>query len=344
MMTFAMRKVELARVAAEAAEVCDLRELGDRVLPHLARAANASGALLYRYNDDGRLEPIGGSISELIETYARHYLHQDPVQVHPRTLAPQPRVVLATRALDRLTYRRSAAYGEFYQPYDLDHLACMWLTHLPYAAPGMTGLMIARDDGSGDYDRDDQRALASLLPALSAAAARALRLRDLDRRRDALEALAASGGARLVLSRSGSVLWASRAATELMPQVPEWLRTAARRVADAPRATTVAFGVHTAHLSIVRAASGEPLVLAELVGAAAVSHIDTLMQRLGLTRAEASVLWELSAGHSNAAIATQLAVSVETVRTHVRHILGKLGVKTRTQAALIASRHVPARG
>jgi DNA-binding CsgD family transcriptional regulator len=338
-----MQKGLLARVVAEAAHACDLRELGEHVLPMLTRATNGSGALLYRYDDAGMIEPLGGTITALTETYARKYWEHDPVQIHPRLLSPEPRVVLATRAVDRDTYRKSVAYDEFYRPNDLDHVVCVWLTHLPYASPGMTGLMLGRDDAAGDYDRDDERALASLLPALGAAAARSARLHELGRQRDALEALAAAGGARLVLSRAGSVVWASRAASELLPAIPDSLRAAARGLVDAPRPTSLPCGGHVAHLSLLRSASGELLVLVELTGAAASTHVDTLMQRLGLTRAEAAVLWQLTAGLSNAAIATELTVSIETVRTHIRRILGKLGAKTRTQAALLATRHVPAR-
>jgi NarL family two-component system response regulator LiaR len=48
-----------------------------------------------------------------------------------------------------------------------------------------------------------------------------------------------------------------------------------------------------------------------------------------LTSREGDVLELLQSGRSNAEIAQTLHVSVETVRTHVRRILRKLGVKTR---------------
>jgi DNA-binding NarL/FixJ family response regulator len=50
-----------------------------------------------------------------------------------------------------------------------------------------------------------------------------------------------------------------------------------------------------------------------------------------LTRREADVLELLQGGHSNAEIAAALTVSVETVRTHARHIYRKLGVSTRRE-------------
>jgi DNA-binding NarL/FixJ family response regulator len=51
------------------------------------------------------------------------------------------------------------------------------------------------------------------------------------------------------------------------------------------------------------------------------------------------VLGLLAAGRSNKEIARQLHVSERTVQGHVGHVLGKLGVVSRTQAAIYAMRH-----
>lgn len=63
-----------------------------------------------------------------------------------------------------------------------------------------------------------------------------------------------------------------------------------------------------------------------------------------LTRRERDVLACLSRGLSNQEIADELLVSVRTVTTHVRNILGKLGLANRTQAALYAVEHGIGRG
>ncbi len=57
-----------------------------------------------------------------------------------------------------------------------------------------------------------------------------------------------------------------------------------------------------------------------------------------LTKREISVLQLLAQGKSNKDIAQTLSISEQTVKTHVAHVLGKLGVSSRTQAALIAVR------
>lgn len=57
-----------------------------------------------------------------------------------------------------------------------------------------------------------------------------------------------------------------------------------------------------------------------------------------LTAREADVLAALQRRHSNAQIAAELHISIETVRTHARHIYRKLGVSSRRELLLGVSR------
>lgn len=57
-----------------------------------------------------------------------------------------------------------------------------------------------------------------------------------------------------------------------------------------------------------------------------------------LTEREREVLATLGSGHDNARIAAVLGISERTARTHVSNILRKLGMRSRTQAALLAAR------
>jgi DNA-binding NarL/FixJ family response regulator len=56
--------------------------------------------------------------------------------------------------------------------------------------------------------------------------------------------------------------------------------------------------------------------------------------RPDLTEREAQVLALIADGRDNAGIARELGVSVKTVQNHVSHVLAKLQVRDRTQAAL----------
>jgi len=55
-----------------------------------------------------------------------------------------------------------------------------------------------------------------------------------------------------------------------------------------------------------------------------------------LTAREADVLQLLAGGRRNMEIAAELSVSVNTVEFHVRHVLAKLGARSRTEAAMRA--------
>lgn len=57
-----------------------------------------------------------------------------------------------------------------------------------------------------------------------------------------------------------------------------------------------------------------------------------------LTERETEVLRLLAQGQSNKEIAHTLSIGEKTVKTHVSNVLGKLGVQSRTQAALYAVR------
>ena len=57
-----------------------------------------------------------------------------------------------------------------------------------------------------------------------------------------------------------------------------------------------------------------------------------------LTEREVDVLRLLALGKANKEISQNLSIGEQTVKTHVSHILEKLGVPSRTQAALYAIR------
>ena len=58
-----------------------------------------------------------------------------------------------------------------------------------------------------------------------------------------------------------------------------------------------------------------------------------------LTQREREILSHLAKGESNKAIARQLDISYDTVKLHVRHILAKLNLSSRVEAAVYAVEH-----
>ena len=83
----------------------------------------------------------------------------------------------------------------------------------------------------------------------------------------------------------------------------------------------------------------DPAVAARLVEA--VADGGGAEPEQALTPREQEVLDLIARGFSNKRIALELGVAEKTVKTHVSHVLAKLGVSDRTQAALYATRVRP---
>jgi DNA-binding NarL/FixJ family response regulator len=79
----------------------------------------------------------------------------------------------------------------------------------------------------------------------------------------------------------------------------------------------------------------DPTVAARLVDTLAEGPDQNAAQ---LTPRENEVFDLIARGFSNKRIALELGVAEKTVKTHVSHVLAKLGVSDRTQAALLAAR------
>lgn len=94
--------------------------------------------------------------------------------------------------------------------------------------------------------------------------------------------------------------------------------------------------------AIRRAAAGESIwareELRRLTSALATPKPNASEVEAPLTKRENEVLRQLTLGLTNKEIADSLEISYETVKEHVQHILRKVGVTDRTQAAVWAVR------
>jgi DNA-binding NarL/FixJ family response regulator len=98
-------------------------------------------------------------------------------------------------------------------------------------------------------------------------------------------------------------------------------------------ADEVAAGVRAAHRGELRL---DPTVARRLMSSLRAAPREDVTKEL--TSRELDVLRLVGAGQANKEIAAELGISERTARTHVSNILGKLGLSSRTQAALWAAR------
>lgn len=94
--------------------------------------------------------------------------------------------------------------------------------------------------------------------------------------------------------------------------------------------------------AVRKAATGESVwtreELRRVTGALATPRLNANVE-VPLTQRESEVLRQLALGLTNKEIAQALHISYETVKEHVQHILRKIGVTDRTQAAVWAVRN-----
>jgi DNA-binding NarL/FixJ family response regulator len=149
---------------------------------------------------------------------------------------------------------------------------------------------------------------------------------------------------------------ATARAVEARPGVAVLMLTINReddRVLEALRAGAAGYLLKDAELDeivagIYAAAAGQP-VLSPAATGAVIAEVrreppsapvaSSVLQAPDLTRRERDVLSLLAKGCDNAEIARRLFVSPSTVKHHVSHLLDKLGVQNRLQAAAFAIRH-----
>ena len=86
----------------------------------------------------------------------------------------------------------------------------------------------------------------------------------------------------------------------------------------------------------IKAAAAGQVQLSPQAAARLIHEVVTPEYRHSLTERETDVLRLLAQGQSNKEIAHSLGIGEQTVKTHVGHILSKLEMSSRTQAALYA--------
>jgi DNA-binding CsgD family transcriptional regulator len=293
----------------------------------------------------GRIEPVVGDVGTVLRDFARH-MHEHPVLGHVRRTGDGS----ARKISDFLTarqFRRRGLYREFYRPLGIEHQIAISLPISPALVIG-----IALNRRGRDFSERDRLLLDLLRPHVVQAYANAETVSRLQAR------LARTGGEEscgvILVDGAGRVRHATEAArrrledyfgkgrdpSRLPDRLERWVTHQRSQLAPAddgplPRAALVID--RPGKRLIVRLLS-EPsgdehhLVLEEQRAGGG----GGLVPSWGLTPREAEVLRWVAQGKTNREIAIILSLSPLTVRTHLEHIFRKIGVETRTAAAIRA--------
>ncbi|HKY63112.1 MAG TPA: helix-turn-helix transcriptional regulator [bacterium] len=350
------------RIVAAATEALTLEELGRDALLPLEQLLGAGRLLLYSSSSEQPFVAKAGS-SDCLPEYAAEFAAVDPIQDFLRQ--ENPALFAAGHWRDWSSFRGHRVFRDFYDRWDLSWLFHIRLNETGHMDPGYAAIVCGRSGKLPDFDAEDLRAAAAVLPALAAAVRRSGRVAARLSSAAAIEALFERGQARAVLAMDlrGEVLWISAQAEKLLSpflggrrRLPDSLRLAARRLGEVaqgrylPTRGPAIFnevisrqdGVPLeAEVYLARTADGDPFVAVDLGGAGIPAGLFELARSRGLTRTETEVLSDLARGQSDAEIASRRFISIPTVRTHVTRVIQKFGVHSRLQAVALALGTVP---
>ena len=274
-------------------------------------------------------EPREAMFPEVPEVLARNLDGHPLVQYYAETGE-----LRALKMSDFLTHRqflRTKLYDELFGPAETDYLLS---TVLPMPEGLVVGFSLHRR--ARDFSGRDRAVLDLLQPHLVQAYERSLLRSAVGALEDGTE----HGSQHLVvLGRDGDVLWASPGVDATMER--HFGRPPGDDSLPEPVGAWIAGGCSgplvAAHDGVrlrVDSLGGRPAALL-LTERATAPPIEDL-RCLGLSRREAEVLSLVACGRSNAEIAGVLSVSPGTVKRHLEHVYGKLGVHSRTAAAAAA--------
>jgi DNA-binding CsgD family transcriptional regulator len=340
----------LQSIERDLAGVVELSDLAGPILDRLQRIVGASGSTLSSYDQPGRKPTTqGGPLERLMVEYPPDLLAEDPIYAWNLS-TPAGLFVTTGEDFDFHSFSRSRPYIEFYRPRDIGFMCGVRPTGLRYGSQHMFGLMFCTPSLAQRFDSQALDKLRQLEAPLRSAARRIARFRALEQKNDMLaQLLERQQGAFVIWNADGRLVWSSALAQAQLegPLARSDLGHAAALATRQLRRTDTTNGEALlgrprqlrsgrghpllVEFSSIRSADRRPWLLAELKACPGANR-----GIAELTNSETRVLRLVARGLSNREISEQLRVSNETIKTHVKRILSKLGVRSRGKAASVA--------
>ncbi len=338
------------------------------VIKSIAESAGAPGGVVFGFSKsrglvfeyNGALDPLCADIFKL--------RHVNNAWVEGMARRPQNQVVISDSIISRRHLMQSAFYDEVLKPQNLAHGALATLTA---GSDVEIQFSVQKPIRRGAFSSRELTTLRRLLPHVRRALGVSLRLRaqdscagtagslidlfgcpafTLDRRGSLVntncqaELLATSGT--LPLSHNG-LKWSDPSEhRRYLMATKDVMENAGMSALVLTQGTTrfelVFAALKTSAAPTYRYPPGRTAVVIALVTARS-EHAYLLVDRDGplartLTDAERRVASAAALGISNAAVAQALGISLNTVKTHLRHVYHKLGVRRQSELVLLLNR------
>jgi len=351
------RKLKLEAAITAASDAISLEEIASRALPALSDAVGACDGFVYSFAPDRLPFGVGKAQWAMSEYVEKRYIDDDPHAHFGRRDGAVVRV--ASELIERKELHRSRAYREFFRAEHVEYSANLRLTPEVFGEPGASFMFMMRRPDQTDFTREEAEVMAAAMPAFQAAARRQTRIEASLAKGKMLETVVETliGEPVLVFDQQGRPIWRSESARDAVGTSPNESRLLSMKLSDEARRLAAAsqrdgnarrtkMGIELPHHAGPSAASadlliapgvrGNPYVVARLHrGKTNSIKLGMLADQYELTPTETAVLAQIAEGLSNKEIAERQRISLETARTHVHRVLQKLGVPTRTRAALL---------
>jgi DNA-binding CsgD family transcriptional regulator len=291
---------------------------------------------------------LAGIFPEGREIFQRHMADHPLIAHYERSRDGSARKI--SDFLTQRQFHRLGLYNEFFRCFDGGDY--QMVVALPAPPPLVVGISVNRDHR--DFTERDRLVLNLLRPHLIQAYRNAEAMMEQAAVLGALgEGVDSLGRGLVVVSREGRVRFATQSALRWMAayfggrqwsgeRLPEvlgrWLlqqEACLDSTGDAPRVQTPFVVARGDRRLVIRQVS-EPDQLLLLLEEEPTTVVPRLLESFGLTRRESEVLAWVAEGKTNVEIGQILGMRRRTVSKHLERIFQKLGVETRTAAAIRA--------